>query len=295
MEFLSYISSRLGTLRLFLLTVLHLKFIQVFYRIYYRLRLPPKGNLAHACVLKKGTAILWPSFHTASTTDGNTFTFLGKKNEIDLGWGVSEKEKLWVYNLHYLNDTAIFDGSIQTALALKIVESWVDSHIEQKGAAWEPYTISLRLVNIFKFYSYYRNLTPPKRVLSSLSRQSAFLSKRLEYDILGNHLFVNAKALIFAGVLLDSSNSQAWLKKGLNILQKETSEQFFDDGGHFELSPMYHASLLWDLCDLVMLAQKSKLVVLAEYLVHWKSVIAKGINWLRFMVHPDKEISFFND
>ena len=35
---------------------------------------------------------------------------------------------------------------------------------------------------------------------------------------------------------------------------EEIQEQFLSDGGNFELSPMYHASLIWDLCDLVNLS-----------------------------------------
>ena len=55
-----------------------------------------------------------------------------------------------------------------------------------------------------------------------------------------NHLFANAKALIFAGLFFDDDESEKWLNTGLNILAREMDEQILSDGGHFELSPMYH-------------------------------------------------------
>ena len=50
----------------------------------------------------------------------------------------------------------------------------------------------------------------------------------------------------------DEANS--WLRPGLAILEGEIAEQILADGGHFELSPMYHALILEDLIDLVQLA-----------------------------------------
>ena len=50
--------------------------------------------------------------------------------------------------------------------------------------------------------------------------------QQLEFHILANHLFANAKALVFAGSYLAED---MWLKKGLEILDKEISEQFLDD------------------------------------------------------------------
>ena len=295
LKLLTSIASWLGKLRLYFVTASHLKLIQLFYQFYYRLRKAPKGDLAGSCILIKGGRIRWPSFQTASTKDGTTFNFLGKKNEVGSGWEVSEKEKLWLYNLHYLNDAAIFDGSVQTALAKEIIESWVVNHLEKKGTAWEPYPISLRLVNVLKFYSHYRHVTPPENVLASLAEQAVFLSQRLEYNILGNHLFVNGKALIFAGVLLDSTYSEAWLRKGHEILNSEITEQFLQDGGHFERSPMYHLLVLWDLCDLINLAITFQTPLLLQNLEKWKAVVVNGILWARQMLHPDTDISFFND
>ena len=68
---------------------------------------------------------------------------------------------------------------------------------------------------------------------------------------MGNHLFANAKALIFSGLFFDGEEAKSWYLKGFNILKRELAEQILPDGGNFELSPMYHIIFLEDLLDLV--------------------------------------------
>ena len=76
------------------------------------------------------------------------------------------------------------------------------------------------------------------------------MKKRLEVHLLGNHLFSNAKALVFAGIFFEGGEAGQWLEKGLSILAKQIPEQILSDGGQFELSPMYHALALEDMLDL---------------------------------------------
>jgi len=40
----------------------------------------------------------------------------------------------------------------------------------------------------------------PDEALHSLAVQTRYLFKKLEFHLLGNHLFANAKALIFSGL-----------------------------------------------------------------------------------------------
>ena len=61
------------------------------------------------------------------------------------------------------------------------------------------------------------------------------------YYKLGNYLLANSKALIFSGLFFKGKESELWLVKGEKILNTEYKEQILKDGGHFELSPMYHA------------------------------------------------------
>lgn len=58
---------------------------------------------------------------------------------------------------------------------------------------------------------------------------------------------------------------------------------------------MYHCILLWDLLDLINLAKCSGNAELLTRLNFFKTYANKALQWLSDMVHPDQEVSFFND
>ena len=91
-------------------------------------------------------------------------------------------------------------------------------------------------------------------LLESLGAQAATLERRLEKDLLGNHLLKNIKALLFAGALLETPRSARWWAKGEALLEQQLNEQILPDGGHFERSPMYHSQILEDLAEIRLLS-----------------------------------------
>jgi len=235
-----------------------------------------------------------PEFIQQSTSDGLEFSFLGAKGRIDdSGWNAAQHSKLWLYNLHYLDDLNAVGIDEQNALARALVNRWIEANPPSSGNGWEPYPLSLRIVNLVKWFARQEALEP--HWLASLATQMQALVKQVEYHILGNHLFANAKGLVFGGSYLAGPDADRCLAKGLKILDREVKEQFLEDGAHFELSPMYHATLLWDMCDLVNLAERVNLPELKARLPSWRAVVMRGLRWLRSMQHPDGGISFFND
>lgn len=276
-------------------TVRHLTGRQIFYQLYYRLvRRKPATFVAvqrRAHVLR----LSFPAWRPPSTVDGKCFTILGETRVVTQksDWNSSEYSKLWLYNLHYLDELDAKSIHDRTGLLSSLVDRWIDENPSGCGNGWEPYPTSLRLVNLVKWFA---SLPEVKdHWLPSLACQSDALSKSIEYHILGNHVFANGKALVFAGVYLAGDYADAWLKKGLEILDSEVPEQFLPDGMHFELSPMYHATLLWDMCDLVNLAENANNPELMRRLSCWRKVIQRGLAWLECMLHPDGGIPFFND
>ena len=117
------------------------------------------------------------------------------------------------------------------------------------------------------------------------------MKKNLETHLLGNHLFANAKALIYASLFLKCDLGDEWYKKGTKLIERELHEQVLRDGGNFELSTMYHLIFLEDLIDLVNI-HRAYLLDLPKFL---EETIIKMILWMELMCHPDGEISFFND
>jgi uncharacterized heparinase superfamily protein len=120
------------------------------------------------------------------------------------------------------------------------------------------------------------------------------LGSALEFHLLGNHLLANAKALVFAGCFFSGPEADGWLRTGLALLDAELGEQILADGGHFELSPMYHAIILEDVLDLIQLARLFP-AELEGRVSSWKMLAARMLTWLADLTHPDGEIGFFND
>ena len=81
----------------------------------------------------------------------------------------------------------------------------------------------------------------------------------------------------------------------MKILDNELAEQFCSDGGHYELSPMYHQILMWDICDLINLAQSSGNKYLQSRVESWSKILLKADSWRKAMYHPNGELAFFND
>jgi len=207
-------------------------------------------------------------------------------------WEAPQQSRLWRYNLHYLNDLDAV-GSLSNEERGALLDQWIAQNPPGRGTGWEPYPLSLRIVNTVKWIR--RRNHDRDRWQSSLALQASALERNVEYHIRANHLFENAKALVFAGVHFTGPNADNWLTKGLRILDVECREQFLADGGHFELSPMYHGAMLWNLAELIQLAESSGLPALIGRAKTWRSLLVRGIEWYAAMTHPDGEISFFND
>jgi len=225
----------------------------------------------------------------------SSFKFLNKEFTLQVSedWNAKNQDKLWLYNLHYFDDLNAINSEQRTDWHKSLIQNWIENNPVGFGNGWEPYPSSLRIVNWVKWFLL--NLNSNNNVnqmwLDSLVIQTRFLSQNLEYHLLGNHLFTNAKALVFAGLFFNGEETDYWYQLGLNIINKELSEQVLSDGGNFELSPMYHAIFLEDLLDLVNIHQAFN----RNLPDNFENKILQMLEWLKFMCHPDKEIAFFND
>lgn len=235
-----------------------------------------------------------PAQRQPSMEGAARFCFLNETRDMqECGWNDPAIEKLWLYNLHYFDDLNALDADQRIDWHRDLLNRWVRENLPGHGTGWEPYPTSLRIVNWIKWALGGHELPPD--CLQSLAVQVRWLSKRLEVHLLGNHLFANAKALVFAGLFFERDEAGEWLAKGLQILQQELMEQVLPDGGHFELSPMYHAIILEDLLDIVNLAYGKPGVMPDAVLSQCRKSAACMLRWLKGMIHPDGDIAFFND
>ncbi len=279
----------LDNLGIYVRTLRHLKPIQVFNRIKRRM-FPAKVDLSPAPNIRhlSHEAFYYINKHK-SIIGRNHFYFLNIKGYLTFpeGWNDTNYPKIWLYNLHYFE--GLLNNDTPTALKKHFIEQWVEENSPGKGNGWEPYPNSLRIVNWIKWSLSGNELSPD--VIKSLAIQVRYLSSTLEYHLLGNHLFVNIKALVFAGIFFEGREADEWFQKGFEKLMKEIPEQFLADGAHFELSPTYHALLTEDLLDIVNILQVSKKTVPEQ----WIKTVEKAIRWMMVMTRPDGLPPLFND
>ena len=225
----------------------------------------------------------------------DTFKFLNISDicTSPLHWNRLAQEKLWLYNLHYFDDLNASGASERKDWHASLILRWITDNPPAYGIGWDSYPTSLRIVNWIKWLV--GGGDPVPGMLRSLFFQSHWLSNRLERHLLGNHLFANAKALIFTGLFFQGERGSKWLESGLKIVSYELSEQVLPDGGHFERSPMYHAIFLEDLLDLINSTRYWPGLIPSGAIDYWRETAERMAYWLQGMTHPDGEISFFND
>ena len=277
-------------------TVRHLKARQLLGRVAFRLR-RPKADLRAAPKLRalRGT---WaePAHRAASMLGPTRWRLLNHEGDLaDLGWDNTGAAKLWRYNQHYFDDLNALNAPARRDWHNALVARWVAENSPSQGSGWEPYPTSLRIVNWVKWWLGGAPATPD--ALHSLAVQARWLRQRLEWHLLGNHLFANAKALVFAGLFFDDDEADEWLACGLRILRRELPEQVLADGGQFERSPMYHALAFEDVLDLINVARAAGDgdAAVGHLLQACQQRGPAMLHWLRCMSHPDGEIGFFND
>jgi uncharacterized heparinase superfamily protein len=207
-------------------------------------------------------------------------------------WNDRAKLKLWLYNLHYFDDLASLGDKARRGRQCEWMARWIAENPPSKGVGWEPYPVSLRIANWIKWA--FAGGAPGPEWCHSLATQTRWLAAHIEWHLLGNHLLANAKALVLAGLFFAGKEAETWLEAGLSIYAQQLPEQILADGGHFELSSMYHAIILEDLLDLINAARRYGRPE-GDVFRGLPAITTRMRAWLAAMTHPDGDLSFFND
>ncbi len=277
-------------------TIRYLKFKQIYYKIWFYLVKPKIDESLSYNTRFLENKFCQPIKKKISLLNENTFKFLNHSlSASEVGWNgnCNMVTKLWRYNQHYFDDLNATDSFKRNEWHNKLLNNWINENSIGQGVGWDSYPTSLRIVNWIKWYFLGNKLS--KLFIQSLAIQAQWLNKRIEWNILGNHLFSNAKALVFAGLFFSSKESEIWLKNGLKIISDEINEQVLNDGGNFERSPMYHAIFLEDILDLINISLTYPKIIQKKKIIEWTQISKKMLIWLDIMTHPDGDIAFFND
>lgn len=282
---------------LYLRTVQHLRPRQVAAQILRRAYRPPVPRFVGVPALRNVSGPVAWSNHRDRCRDPFSFQFLNLRRRFDpncFDWKCSEMPRLWRYNLHYFD--YLHEPERSRASIAFLLSDWIRENPPGATDGWEPFPLSLRIVNWIKLLLQpeWHNCAESSW-LTSLYRQAFWLERNLEYHLLGNHLFKNGKALIFAGLFFEGRAAESWLRRGLEILRSQLEEQILPDGGHFERSVMYHAMILGDCLDLFNLCRREETQELVDLCGTLQARAEQMVNFLFGMTHPDGEIALFND
>jgi hypothetical protein len=223
-----------------------------------------------------------------------TFHFVGQSQASATAdvWTGPHPTPLWAFNLHYLAPVLELSAGGRQDLAANVLGSWRRAYDHRwDPVAWHPYPTSLRLVNVALAASLAEDPPLGPRLPGWIVNHAEYLARHLEYDLGGNHLLENARALLLASIVVNPPQALAWAALSRNILQAEVPEQILPDGAHFELSPMYHSIVLHRLLEMAaVLGNDDPLTrdVLAP-------AIARAARFLDAILCPDDDLPLLGD
>ena len=272
-------------------TVRYLKAKQVFYRIKYALI--PIKNLNkyefNGLVHEDFSLLPLPrSKHIVTKKNGDILIKLLNQEKVfqsKIDWSYDEFGRLWNYNLQYAdflkqNDLPV---SFREELILDLFSWLYDGQLVP-----EPYPASLRIMNTIRFlHEHIDSIQKTDLLLNGLYSELQYLSNRLEYHLMGNHLIENAFAMLMGGTFL---NQKKWIGLGEKILKEQLEEQILEDGAHFERSPMYHQIILFRVLEAISYHTGNS--GLRKSL---KTTASKMVSWLKTMTLIDGSTAHFND
>jgi len=236
------------------------------------------------------------------------FCFLNHTVELPdpINWRVAIRQEvshLWRFQLHYheyLMDMAAAYATDEDvrylSRAWQIVEQWIENNsltdANVLNDAWHPYCISRRIPIWILLWSASPNTCDDaERFHQSLHQQASFLERNLEWDLCGNHLLENLKALLMCGIFFEGKDAERWKARGEQSLRQQIREQILPTGEHFERSPMYHCHVTELLLDLADCTAR----VNPELSALCKRTSEEMAGFLQQIVHPDGEIPLLSD
>lgn len=273
-------------------TLRYLKPIQLLYRGKQLAGKYTVSNLDFDGALKiKSSDIIFEDsipFAPVYNVQDKSFSFLNQSHSFStrIDWNWLGYGRLWIYNLNYFEYLDQENFSKEDGLAL------IDDFISQLPdciIGLEPYPLSLRCTNWVRFLSKHKIRNEKYDVI--LFKQLELLTHKLEYHLLGNHLLENGFALLLGAYYFGDNRLY---KQAKDILLPELDEQTLDDGGNFELSPMYHCIILLRVLDCYNLVRSNSLFE-KELLPFFEKKSLKMLGWLSAVCFKNGDIPLLND
>ena len=279
-------------IKLLINTVIHLRAIQIYYRIYYFLRNRLFRYNVEKRIINDFNPIVWKNridYDNSYFKKENLFTFLNTSHFFSkkINWNFNKLGKLWTYNLNYFD--FLNQENISKETGLLLIQDFIKNDALLKDGK-EAYPISLRGINWVKFLS--NNQVKDELINNTLYFHYCILFKNLEYHLLGNHLLENAFSLLFGAYYFQD---EKLYNKSNDLLISELNEQVLKDGAHFELSPMYHQIILLRLLDSIQLIKLNSGWKKDDLISFLEAKASLMISWLDNITYKNGNIPMLND
>ena len=280
-------------------TLVNLKPRQIYFRFYYRLKrnfrfLSIRSTQNRSITVNRHLTLYFPHKSGQYFLSSSQIKIHNQTIEIDKSYRLDSHDYslLTVYHLHYFDYLGDLFTPEQKRLGVNLILGWIATESVGSKISWDSYTLSLRIVNWIKFLNANVIVSDQEEliILNSLKDQTRFLSRNLEYHLLGNHLFANAKALFIASRFF---KEKKLADRSLAILEQQLREQILPDGAHFERSPTYLAIILEDCLDIYSVSRHEGENNPFNTLL--RDSITRMIQYYRCSLHPDEQIPFIND
>lgn len=238
----------------------------------------------------------WPgnADEGAEILSGN-FNFAGNtlRNPAPL-WRPPGAPTGWIADLHsfsWLRDLRAVGGDAARRRARDLVGSWLAANDHWSAPAWQPVILGQRLTNWlgqYEFFAASADVAFRHRLLEGMVQQARHLSRVLPGGLAGSDLIMALQGLISVGACIPGC--EAWLERGLALLERELAKQILADGGHIERSPSRHLKVMRALIDIRALLHASGKPVPPSL----ATAIENMAPILRLLRHGDGGLSLFN-
>ncbi len=183
----------------------------------------------------------------------------------------------------------------------RVIQNWILSNpvpLSSNGGAgptWETLTVAWRLREWFWVIGLTWSHPSFSRETRLLMLRSIWEHARSLMDHQGhpnNWIIVESCALAITGLLFPQfQEAQSWFQVGAHRTFQQCDKQFFDDGSHFEISPLYHSICLNSLLEFRSVVAFRSTGVPAEF----DSKLQKAAFYLNSLKRPDGTWPSIND
>ncbi len=199
-------------------------------------------------------------------------------------------QPLQLFELHYHEWLADLRAAGKPEVARALLADWLLRFAHYHPTVWHPYPLSLRVV---AWLTHGRWLLAEadedfKQAFSTALRAQVYhLRHNCEWDLGGNHLLKNLKALLLGGLALEDGACTLWAE---SQLLAALAHQVLPDGAHDERTPHYHAQVLQDVLEIRAALRNAGGGggVWDEYAARMGAVLA-------FYTYPDGQLGLWND